>query len=74
MRETIRVRVFSSFFTMLVLSLFTQSSQAVPSFARRYQQSCTTCHTVFPALNEYGRRFLAIGYRLPGAAGTIVGE
>ena len=74
MREIMRVRVFSLSVTMLVLSLFTQSSNAVPSFARRYQQSCTTCHTVFPALNEYGRLFRAKGYRLPGAAGTIVGE
>ena len=46
----------------------------VPSFARRYGLGCSTCHTVFPALNEYGRLFRAKGYRLPGAGETIAGE
>ena len=28
---------------------------AVPSFARKYQTSCLTCHTVFPVLNPAQR-------------------
>ena len=51
-----------------------RSTEAVPSFTRRYRLSCNTCHTVFPALNEYGRLFRAKGYRLPGAGLTIPGE
>lgn len=47
---------------------------AVPSFARRYGLSCSTCHTVFPALTDYGRLFRAKGYRLPGAGETAGGE
>ena len=49
-------------------------STPVPSFARRYGLSCSTCHTVFPSLTEYGRLFRAKGYRLPGAGETGVGE
>ena len=33
------------------------SLEATPSFSRKYQLNCNTCHTVVPALNEYGRRF-----------------
>lgn len=49
-------------------------SRRVPSFARRYGFSCSACHTVYPALNEYGRLFRAKGYRLPGAIPTTLGE
>ncbi len=68
------VGVIALFFTFLFLIVFAESTKAVPSFARRYKLSCNTCHTVFPALNEYGRLFRAKGYRLPGAGGTIAGE
>ncbi|MFQ5890326.1 MAG: hypothetical protein ACE5JR_09780 [Gemmatimonadota bacterium] len=47
---------------------------SVPSFARRYNLSCSTCHTVFPSLTEYGKLFRAKGYRLPGAGETLAGE
>ena len=46
----------------------------VPSFARRYNLSCNTCHTVFPALTEYGELFRAKGYKLPGSGETLEGE
>ncbi|MEE9229101.1 MAG: hypothetical protein V3U86_00170, partial [Acidobacteriota bacterium] len=39
---------------------------AVPSFARKYRVSCSTCHNVFPQLNAFGRFFRAKGYRMPG--------
>ncbi len=52
----------------------THGAVPVPSFARRYNLSCSTCHTVFPALNEYGELFRAKGYKLPGSGGTLEGE
>ena len=58
----------------LARDLYLHDAGAVPSFARRYGLSCSVCHTVFPALNEYGRLFRAKGYRLPGAGETISGE
>src|ERR1700720_478998 len=37
-------------------------AQALPSFARQTGQPCGTCHTDFPALTPYGRRFKLLGY------------
>jgi hypothetical protein len=39
-------------------------SGAVPSFARQTGMSCNMCHTVFPQLTPYGRRFKLNGYTL----------
>ncbi len=68
------VGVLTVICTGLFAMTFVQTVGAVPSFARRHKLSCSTCHTVFPALNEYGRLFRAKGYRLPGAGETIPGE
>ena len=38
----------------------------IPLFARKYNTTCFTCHTTEPLLNEFGRRFQANGYQLPG--------
>lgn len=44
-------------------------AMALPSFARQTGQPCGTCHTDFPALTPYGRRFKLLGYTT-GAAHT----
>src|ERR1700693_5417543 len=41
---------------------FASPAQALPSFARQTGQPCGTCHTDFPALTPYGRRFKLLGY------------
>lgn len=41
-------------------------AQALPSFARQTGQPCGTCHTDFPALTPFGRRFKALGYTSGG--------
>lgn len=38
----------------------------VPSFARKYHTSCSTCHIAPPKLNGFGRAFRNNGYRMPG--------
>jgi hypothetical protein len=43
---------------------------AVPSFARKYQTSCLTCHTVYPMLNPFGEAFRRNGYRFPSEKGS----
>lgn len=43
-----------------------ESAQAIPAFARKYDLTCTACHTAPPRLNTYGERFLENGYQLPG--------
>jgi hypothetical protein len=40
----------------------TSPATALPSFARQTGQPCGTCHTDFPALTPYGRRFKLLGY------------
>src|ERR1700674_4421465 len=45
---------------------FTQPAQALPSFARQTGQPCGTCHTDFPGLTPFGRRFKLAGYTTGG--------
>ncbi|MBV9530149.1 MAG: cytochrome C, partial [Bradyrhizobium sp.] len=40
----------------------TSPARALPSFARQTGQPCGTCHTDYPALTPYGRRFKLLGY------------
>src|SRR5579863_77210 len=50
-----------------LLTLFSSfPAQALPSFARQTGQPCGTCHTDFPALTPYGRRFKLLGYTTGG--------
>jgi hypothetical protein len=45
------------------------SAFAIPSFARKYQVSCNTCHArTYPEINPYGRQFLENGFQLPRGA------
>src|SRR5881394_3081380 len=41
-------------------------AQALPSFARQTGQPCGTCHTDFPFLTPFGRRFKLLGYTTGG--------
>src|ERR1700686_5924709 len=45
---------------------FAQPVQALPSFARQTGQPCGTCHTDFPGLTPFGRRFKLLGYTTGG--------
>jgi hypothetical protein len=42
------------------------AATALPSFARQTGQPCGTCHTDFPALTPFGRRFKLLGYTVGG--------
>lgn len=44
-----------------------QPAQALPSFARQTGQPCGTCHTDFPGLTPFGRRFKLLGYTVGGS-------
>jgi hypothetical protein len=41
-------------------------AEAVPSFARQTGQPCAACHTAFPELTPFGRRFKLSGYTMQG--------
>jgi hypothetical protein len=49
----------------------TRDAWAIPSFARKYQTSCQTCHTIYPVLNPFGEAFRRNGYRFPSQNGSV---
>lgn len=49
---------FSSVLVILLMLLFNSSAEAVPGFARNLSFDCTTCHTAYPQLTEFGKIFL----------------
>jgi hypothetical protein len=46
--------------------LLAGDASGVPVFARKYGFNCTMCHSTYPRLNDFGSRFRANGYRVPG--------
>jgi len=61
-------RIFQNSMTMIVAGalasplFFTGSAHAVPAFSRAHKVECTTCHTIYPELNEYGEAFVKNSY------------
>ena len=62
------VAVGPVFFAVLLLAglVAVQPASAVPSFSRQTGQPCAACHTAFPELTPFGRRFKLSGYTLQG--------
>jgi hypothetical protein len=48
-----------------VVLVLPSRTNAIPAFARKYNVSCFTCHTIFPHLNKLGYTFRRLGYRMP---------
>lgn len=42
-------------------------ADAIPAFSRQHKTECSTCHTIYPELNEFGDAFLKNSYVWPGA-------
>ena len=53
---------------LIVVLLPFNVANALPSYARQTQMSCTACHTSFPELNSFGRQFKLNGYTLTTAS------
>lgn len=51
---------------LVVIIAASRPAQALPSFARQTGQPCGACHTDFPGLTPYGRRFKIMGYTTGG--------
>lgn len=49
-------------------------SSAIPAFSRKYQTSCTTCHSNYPELNDFGEAFKKNGFKFPKDDETFVKE
>ncbi len=65
-----RSSIFKSLNLLLLIVVLTgflnQQAQAVPSFARQTNLACSSCHSIFPELNAFGRLFKLNGYTLTG--------
>jgi hypothetical protein len=62
---------------ILLLAAVSDRSAAIPSFARKYNMSCTSCHSPFPSLKPAGKEFASNGFQLAGrdsAAGIDTGD
>ncbi|MFC1565370.1 hypothetical protein ACFL4B_00275 [Candidatus Neomarinimicrobiota bacterium] len=46
----------------IVIFVLPESISAIPAFAREHKVSCTTCHSVFPRLKDYGDEFAGNGF------------
>jgi len=57
--------------TLVVLGGFlwilatTPRADAIPAFSRKYQTSCSTCHSNYPELNDFGEAFKKNGFKFP---------
>ena len=51
---------------LALLTLSVAPAVALPSFARQTGLPCAVCHTAFPELTPFGRRFKISGYTLRG--------
>lgn len=50
---------------LAVVFALTHRGYAIPAFARQYQTSCSTCHSDFPKLNDFGKAFKDAGFKFP---------
>jgi hypothetical protein len=48
---------------IVVCILLTEESEAVPSYTRRFNVNCSSCHSMWGALNSGGATFRLSGYR-----------
>ena len=67
LHDLIGVRTASLAAAVLLGScLAATQAQAIPAFSREYKTECTTCHTIFPQLNEFGQAYEKNGFVWPG--------
>ncbi len=52
----------------------TSKVSAIPAFSRKYQTSCSTCHSNFPELNDFGEAFKKNGFKFPKDDESFVKE
>lgn len=62
-------RKMIKFCLVLTVGLFVfglaNKAEAIPTFARKYRTSCTTCHVGFNRLNPFGESYRQNGYQIP---------
>lgn len=62
------------FIVGMLITLVPEEAQAIPSFARKYKTSCTTCHIAIPKRNAFGEAFRRNGFVLPRGDAQLTKE
>jgi hypothetical protein len=75
-KKSISWLFFAASFCVMFLGIIPKA-HAISAFSREHNTECTTCHTIFPELNEYGDVFLKNGFvwnkpKKDGSEGTAV--
>lgn len=50
--------------SIIIVFILAGDILAIPAFARKYNMTCKTCHTQFPALKDFGDEFAGNGFVL----------
>lgn len=53
-----------SILSFIIFTFLASEILAIPAFARKYNMTCKTCHSPFPALKPYGEEFAGNGFVL----------
>jgi len=62
-RSIYKVCLPGSFLASVILVILVQDAEAIPSFSRKYETSCATCHEAYPRLNAVGEAYRLNGYK-----------
>ena len=63
MRHSLTITIIG--ILVLVSMALVNRPNAIPVFARKYETSCITCHTIFPKLNSFGEAYRLNGFQYP---------
>jgi hypothetical protein len=50
---------------LIAIQALSPHLMAIPAFARKYHTACSTCHSNWPELNDFGRAFKINGFKFP---------
>lgn len=56
------ITVLSLLLAFALPVLCASKAHAIAAFTRQHKTECSTCHTIYPELNEYGQAFLKNGF------------
>jgi len=72
--KTVIALVTGAMIMLVVMFASVPNGHAIPAFSRKYQTSCTTCHSNYPELNDFGEAFKKNGFKFPKDDDTFVKE
>ncbi|MBI3607660.1 MAG: hypothetical protein HY207_06820 [Nitrospirae bacterium] len=69
-----RTVVWAGVLAVSAVGWLVQAAWAVPAFTRKFDVDCSDCHTIAPALNDFGERFRDRGYSIAGLEASLPDE